>query len=378
MATAAEQLSGLGTLLNTISGSSTKTKQSQTTQTNISDAGVNELIRQILSGPGGVRQIGNAARASGLYNSTTEEKALGDVYSSAAVKAELARSPTTTSTTQTASTPGILGGSGLGTIGALIAGGTALNALSNGALGSGLGNLIGGFFGGGGGDATGTAMNAAVNAGVGDTLGALLPAGALGSIGFDLGGSALGALGTTAGAGGIPVIGNLLGGFMGGKDQALDPTNLATSAAVGAATLGPLGAVAAPLASIAGGLLGGSVICTALAELGDISEERHKQGEAYLNSLPSLMKVGYWTWGIPVAARIRAGSKFWRYFTRPIVRQYIELAVLHTYKQKVGWKDYLSNPAGSLAYFIGQPMCKIIGKIVIKTDLATIKTSLTK
>ena len=107
MASAIDQLSGLSSLINTISGTSQKTKQSQTTQTNISDQGINQLLNQILSGPGGVKSVGTAARNSGLYNSTTEQKALGDVYTTAANKAELARSPTTTSSTATTTTPGL-------------------------------------------------------------------------------------------------------------------------------------------------------------------------------------------------------------------------------------------------------------------------------
>lgn len=376
MASAIDQLNGLGTLVNAISGSSSKTKQTQTTQTNISDAGVNELIRQILSGPGGVKSIGTAARSSGLYNSTTEDQALGELYSSAATKAELARSPTTTSSTTQQTTPGLLGGSGLGTIGGLIAGGTLLNTLSNGAIGDSIGNIVGSLFGGGGGaaaaESTGSLLSGALSSGVSDTLGGLVPAGAAGSLGAEaLGGSALGEIGSALG-GAAPVIGNFLGGLMGGKDASTDPMNLATSAALGAAALGPVGLIAAPIASIAGGLLGDSVVCTELAKLGDISVERHRLGEDYLNSRPPIMKVGYWTWGIPVASKIRKGSKFWRYFTRPIVRQYIELVIR---KDRI-WKDYVELPLGSLAYFIGEPFCTLVGKIVIKWDILTTKVEL--
>lgn len=351
MASAMDQLSGLAGLLKVVNGTDQKTKTSQTTQTNVSDAGVSELIRQMLSGPGGVKSIGNAARSTGLYSSTTEDKALSDLYSSAAVKAELARSPTTTNTTQTVQSPGALGGS-LGTIGGLIAGGTALNALTNGAIGEGLSNIVGGLFNSGASNVTSEALGGAVSQGVADTIGAVLPAGAAGS---------------------IPGLGNFVSGLFGDKKDALDPTNLATSAAMGAATMGPIGAVAAPVASIAGSILGGlSVVCTVLAELGDISPARHKLGEKYLHSLPSQMKIGYWAWGIPVARKIRNGSKFWRYFTRPIVRQYIELAAL----QKRTWKEYLRYPAGSLAVFIGEPMCSAIGWLILKKDILVSKIEL--
>lgn len=401
MATAQDQLSGLNSLLTAINGQKQTTKQSQTTQTNVSDAGVNELIRGILSGQGGVRTIGNAARSSGLYNSTTEDKMLGDLYSSAAVKAELARSPTTTSTKQTVETPG-MGGS-LGTIGGLIAGAQTLNALSGGGLGNlaseGIGNLVSGLFGTGSGAAANAASSATSNVlsnalteGVSNTLGGTVAAGSAGSLGAfganaatDAATSAAsGAAGSTAGSAAagagasavgsyVPLVGNFLGGFLGGKDAAEDPTSLAMAAALGASALGPVGLVAAPLASIAGGFLSDmSVVCTALMDAGLVSKERHDKGMKYLSSLSKYKKIGYWTWGIPVSKKIREGSKFWIKFTNPIVKEYIELAIL----EKRTWKDYLKNPYGSLAYFIGEPMCELIGKVVIKWDLFTYKIKL--
>lgn len=398
MATASDQLSGLNSLLTAINGQKQTTKQSQTTQTNVSDAGVNELLRNILSGTGGVRQIGNAARSSGLYNSTTEDKMLGDLYSSAAVKAELARSPTTTTSKMTTETPGMSGA--LGTIGGLIGGAQLLNSLSGGSIGQtvseGLSGLVSSFGLGSGAAAnaatsatTGATLSNALTEGISNTLGGTVAAGSTGSLGAfganaatdaasgaaagDAAGSALASTGAVGNY--VPLVGNFLGGFLGGKDAAEDPTSLATAAAMGAMALGPVGLVAAPLASIAGGFLSDmSVVCTALMDAGLVSKERHDKGMKYLSKLSSNKKIGYWTWGIPVSKKIRAGSKFWTGFTKPIVKQYIELAIL----EKRTWKDYIKNPYGSLAYFIGEPMCELIGKAVVKWDLLTYKINLSK
>jgi hypothetical protein len=69
------------------SGGTTK----KTSQSNVSDQGVTQLIDQILAGPGGVKSVGSAARSSGMFDSTVEDTQLAELYSSAANKAELAR-----------------------------------------------------------------------------------------------------------------------------------------------------------------------------------------------------------------------------------------------------------------------------------------------
>lgn len=181
---ALDQLTNLANIIQTVQGSESKTRTkgttTQTTRTPVSDAGVNELIQNILSGPGGVRSIGGAARASGLYNSTTEDKLLGDLYSQAAVQAELARTPTIVSTnqdlTQTTETPGI----GLGGIGGAIAGTQLLGALfgkpgEEGLL-SGASEAISGLFTGGG-TAAAPAVSTATGALAGATPGAIVNAG---------------------------------------------------------------------------------------------------------------------------------------------------------------------------------------------------------
>lgn len=396
MASAADQIAAIGNLATAFKGTETKTKGSRTTQTKISDAGVNELIRGMLAGPGGVKTIGNAARRSGLYNSTTEEDALGDLYSSAAVKAELARSPTTESFSQTAEQPGALSGMG-GALGAAMIGAQALNSLSDGAIGaaasdalgsglSSIGSSIGSLFGMGGASAAGStaadysgqamanwiagqgASGAATQLGTAAATNAATTAGttAAGSAAASAGAGAAAAGAGSMAANAIPLAGNVLSGFLGGKEAAKDPMNLAMSAAMGAMALGPVGLIAAPLAVVAGGLLSDvSVICSALSDRGFFTKEFHATGEAYLATLPADMRLGYWAWAIPVSKKIRAGSKFWTAACLPFVRQYIELAAM---KGKRGLLAYLKRPAGTACFLLGEPLCLITGKLVKHFD----------
>lgn len=382
---AIDQLTSLANVIQAVQGTESKTKTkgttSQTTQTNVSDAGVNKLIQDILSGPGGVRSIGGAARASGLYNSSTEDMLLGDLYSRAAVSAELARSPTTVRTsqdlTQITETPGI----GLGSIGGAIAGTQALGALfgkpgQEGLL-SGAGEAISSLFTGGAAAAT-PAVTSAAGAAAGATPGAIVNAGVAGTAGGALAGTAAsnaaaaGAAGAGAAGGAsagfganaataIPLGGSFLSGLLGGKDAATDPMNIGISALAGAAALGPVGLIAAPLAAIAGGFLKDiSVICTALTRKGLVSADLHKAGDQYFKTVDGATKLGYWLWGVPIAKRIDAGSVFWTRLALPVVKSYLKFLA--------GSRTILSiydNPLGGLAHYLGEPVCKLLGKAVI-------------
>lgn len=79
---------------------------SQTSQTNISDEGIQELIRGILSGPGGVQTIGGSARRAGLYDDTSTDLVMGNLFATAANQAELARAPTVVQSSMKA--PGLI------------------------------------------------------------------------------------------------------------------------------------------------------------------------------------------------------------------------------------------------------------------------------
>lgn len=382
---AIDQLSSLASILQTVQGTETKskTKGTQTQQTQISDTGVNKLIQDILSGPGGVRSIGGAARSTGLFNATTEDLLLGDLYSRAAVSAELARSPTVTTTNQTAvqETPGV----GLGAIGGAIAAGQAGKLLfgsgGEGGLLSGAGEAVSNLFGGGGaaaaatpavtqgvtsatGALAGATPGAIVNAGVAGTAGGALAgaggASAAGAAGAGAAGTGLGFNATTA----IPLGGSFLGGLLGGREASQEPGSLAVSALAGAAALGPIGLIAAPLASIAGGFLRDlSVVCTALHRKGLITKQLHAAGDRYFQTLNPVVKVGYWMWGTWVARKIDSGSVFWTLFTLPIVKSYLRFLS--------GPKTLLScydHPLGGFAHFVGEPVCRLLGHLSLYWD----------
>lgn len=351
---AIDQLTGLANVIGMFSDkeatTTTKGTKTSTTKTNISDAGVSQLIDQILSGPGGVKSIGNAARSSGLYNSTTEQKALGELYSDAAVKAELARSPTTTSESGSTTSTTAQEGLGLGSLGLALGGGMLLNSLFGGASGKGgLGGLLSGLFGGGtgGGGASGSSIGALANL-LGPESVKMLPG--------------AGGVASTAGAGAAgslmaPGFGSFLSGLLGGKDAAGDPLSLLSSAGAGFMAGGPLGALIAPLASLGGGFLGdASVICTALNKRGLISQDLHSAGHRYLVTLDPVTRMGYYLWAERIAKKIDAGSKFWRYAM--VVPTWCYLTLIASDR---GVLDHLENPIGSLVRFIGEPMCHFIG-----------------
>ena len=249
MAAELSQLTDLAGAITTLSGGKTKTKR--TTQTNISDQGVNELIRGILAGPGGVASIGSATKRAGLYNSTTEEQALGDLYSRAANQAELARSPTNID--QTVQAPG----TDLATLGLTLAGSALTKSLfNNGIAGTGkvIADKVGSIFGSGAGAAANEVGPTLAELGPGAAEAATTQAGAGAASSFLPAGAAL------------PVAGGALAGFAGGLKAAKDPLSLGAGAAAGFATAGPYGAIAVPVASLLGGLLRDSGLLSNVAK----------------------------------------------------------------------------------------------------------------
>lgn len=404
---AVDQLNNLTGLMEAINGKKQTTKTKQTTQTKVSDAGVGELINQILSGPGGVRSIGTAARNSGLYNSTTEDTALGELYSNAAVKAELARSPTVSTTEQTVSTPG----TGVGGLVGSIAASQAMKMLSGeeNLISQGI-DAVSGFFGGNAAasagaattSATSAALSGAGQAGAAQAMGALAPSAAMTAAGTQAAnatvasmgsqaasagatqaattgatgaaaGSAAGQAGASGAAGGaaasgasaaagfgmnaataIPLAGSFLSGFLGGKDAATEPASLAMSAAMGAMALGPIGLIAAPIAAIAGGFLKDSVLCTALEKIGEMDPVFHAKGEAYIAKLPEEVVLGYQWLARPWVREIEAGNKRVIKFCKNMATAYIEYA----YSQSVR-----KSPVGAFWAFFGEPICYVIGAV---------------
>tara|TARA_Y100001938_G_scaffold133677_1_gene193300 strand:- start:178 stop:1317 length:1140 start_codon:yes stop_codon:yes gene_type:complete len=364
-----DQLSNLVNIIGGIQGTESKTKTSgtKTTQTNISDQGIQELIRGILAGEGGVADVGGAARRSGLYNSTTQDTQMGNLYARAANQAELARSPTveTGTTIQEMEAPGVGLGTVAGAIGGMQAGKQVLDMFGLGA-GAGAGALGGagvdaaatllgpevakfGSVASNAANATGAAgVNTAATGSAGGLFGTSIGAGPAGGVGFNLG---------TA----VPLGGSFLTGILGGKDAAKDPMSLALNAATGFAALGPVGLLAAPLASIAGSIFGDkSIICTALMEKGLLDEKLYEKGQRYLQALPNRTRVGYLVWATGIAEKIRQGSKFWTRLCLPFAQQ--RTALLAT---EGTLRDHVRNPLGTVTRFIGEPLCWMIGAVML-------------
>lgn len=369
---AANQLQGLLSLIDSVEGKSqtTKTSGSTTTQqTNVSDQGVQQLINTILSGRGGVKDIGSRARGSGLYNSTSEDILLGNLYSTAANQAELARTPTVSTTapqTSTTKQEG-LGIGGLATnLGGVFLASQALNlggkllspAVDAGAgylsdiLGIDLGNgesgtktklknvdysVGGGFNAGGGGGDTTIASGEGYNIDT-STLGSFGRSSSIpGAKGINFGVNAdTGA--TSVGVGGLGAIGGLIGSLVSG---------LGSGSSSGGSSSG------------GGGTSGGSVICTALKDLGLLDKDLHAAGAKYLNSMHPITVVGYQIWGNKIAAKIRAGDKNWTKVALPIARSRTALLA-----SSGSFMDHVKNPLGTLTKFIGEPVCHIIGLCV--------------
>lgn len=382
------QLTGLMDLISGVTGggetkqTTTSSKGKQTQQTQLSDAAVQEQIKNMLRAPGGVRDIGNAARKSGLYNSTSEELLLGNLYSTAAAQGELARAPTvTTSAPVTQTTTSGKEGTGIGTTLGVLAGTAALSKLFE--MGSeGFGDAIGGIFGGGGSSATPGSnpldavatsfgvgpdsrigMTASVNEGSGGPavyqdmfqtqLGLSLPGVGDGSVGaanpggtrrqqdsgFDLVGSVGSALSGFFGGGGL---GGLVGAITGG----------------GGSSRGAGG----------GGGGGNSIICTALMERGLLDEKHYAAGSKYIQQVSPVTKVGYYVWANRVAEKIRKGSGLATWMCLPFAAGRTALLA-----SSGSLRDHLANPLGTLTKFVGEPICWIIGAVVVVAALHTNK-----
>jgi len=378
---AIDQLTGLVNVVEAVRGKessgTTKTSGTTTQQTNISDQGIQQLIQGILAGPGGVRSVGGAARRSGLYNSSTEDMMLGDLYARAANQAELARSPTTTTTNQTQSSQMQQGGIGLGSLGSLVGGGMLLNSLFGGSTGTGglggilggggagggIGEAISGLLGGGGGAAASGGLSAGAG-GIGGLASSMGPESVkmLSGAGGTAAASAGGLSGTIAGLGGaLPLGGAFLGGLLGGMGEGSAKTedyagSLASGALSGFAAGGPMGA-------LAGGLLGAlgagasdmSVICTALNKRGLISDDLYVSGHKHLDSMDQETKLGYYIWATPIADKINQGSRFWRYAM--VVPTWCYLTLMASDR---GVLDYLENPIGAVLKLVGEPACRAL------------------
>lgn len=370
-----------GALLGLInSGKDKKTTSTQvssggttTQQTKLSDKAVQEQIRRILAGPGGVKDIGGAARRSGLYDSTQEELLLGNLYANAAAQGEIARAPTvTTQAPQTVTTTGVTEGTGGGVkdiatlIGAGIVADQAFKLFDNG-LG-GLGGLFGGSSGVKGnntGDQDFGGGAVSFGAGPDSALGLTYSGGANSG-----GANASNPFGSILGQGQAGV-GNVTGSTTGGT-KGFEDFDILGAVTSGISSLfgggggigGAIGALTGGAGSSGGGggggSSGGSIICTALMEKGELDAELYKKGTAYLESLDKATVLGYHLWAVAVATEIRKGNKLALVICRPLARSRTGLlATAGTFR------DHIRYPLGTLTKFIGEPVCTFLGKFAL-------------
>lgn len=112
--TAGSLSSILSTLFGSPSTTATTTKTGGTTtgtvtdtkQTNVSDAGIQALIKQMLEDQStGLAKVASGSKVAGLYNSSSQQLLVNDLLARAAANAEIARSPTTTTQAKSETTP---------------------------------------------------------------------------------------------------------------------------------------------------------------------------------------------------------------------------------------------------------------------------------
>lgn len=378
-----DQLKGIMDLVSMVKGTEgttatqTASGGSSTQQTQLSDEAVNEQIKRILAGAGGVKDIGQAARRSGLYNATTEEMLLGNLYATAAAQGEIARAPIVKTVTPTTTVTETSGQAGMKLTDAL------LPVLGMAALSKGFDYFLG----------SGSSDSSAVS-GVTNTVTrakkSLDNDPLLGGTDFNFGLSPdLISFGGSAGSGGwnlnIADAANQAGGFQGAtksstpgshaglklRGQEDDGFDLGSAISTGLGSLfggSGLGGIAS---AVTGGLglggsgggrtSGGSVICTALQELGELDAELYAKGTAYLEQLPQEVVVGYHSWAINVANKIRNGNKALLVICRPFARS--RTGLLST--NGTFW-DHLKYPLGTLTKFVGEPICGMIGKRILR------------
>lgn len=403
MATSSDSLNSLvnlGNLIGNITGRSGSQTKTSTTKGNITKAGADRIIQQILAGRGGVKDISGAARGAGLFDSSTEAQLLNDLNARVAGEVAARQAGTTTTETSDLNQEGIgLGSLATPLIGAAVirpilssllgegteeAAGTAVNqALTSAPVSSGAAPITAssGFTAGGNlGNSLiptiGTSSGLGVNLGgaaIGGS-GALSGLGGASGLAADLGlsaaepgvATAVSQVGANAGAGAVPIIGNVLSGLFGGGngDPFGSPVGFGASALGGAAALGPAGLIAAPVAAVFGSMLNDlgvkSIICTALQARGLLDPAEYARSQAQLATLNPDIIRGYHAWAYWVAKKIEEGNKFAIMSTLPWARSRTKLYGSNSnslYK-------YLKYPLGTLTVVIGEPICWCIGKLI--------------
>lgn len=101
-----------------------------------------------------------------------------------------------------------------------------------------------------------------------------------------------------------------------------------------------------------------SVICTTLYELGDIPEYLYAEGLEVFAKLHPAVVEGYYLWGVPSAELIR------KY---PLVRRFAKFVVLQRYLHVL---EYRRNLTGWITVRIGEPVCKFLGRMILRGSYA--------
>lgn len=91
-----DTLGDISSLVGLFTGKSSKTDQSQSTKQNITAAGMQEMLDQILQGNGGIASIMNAEKSAGLYGGSTATLLTNNLATQAAAKLAAAKAGTTT------------------------------------------------------------------------------------------------------------------------------------------------------------------------------------------------------------------------------------------------------------------------------------------
>jgi hypothetical protein len=395
--------SGQG-LLDIFAGKKTEGTQTSTTQTALSQEGIQALLNQILGGNQGLATVASGQKSAGLYNSTVHTLLANDLLSRAAGEVAVKGAPTTTSSKSAQQqVPQMdfgktllgLGVSALGSK-ALKASGASdkIDSVFKDIFGKGkkalpesadtedasLGIAAGAFNGGNiadGGDFASSIVDSGFSSGggginilsnLGGSVGDLYPgaadsflsssaenfAGNAGDIWSDaasLGENAAENVGESVAenaieggiSGSVPIIGPAIKLFQG------DTAGAAGSAIGGAigSTFGPVGTVVG--STIGSAIAGGSVICTECHYRGDMSAERYKASTLYgYNHM--VARSGYHIWGVPAVSLMKRSKLFY----------YVARFLANSYAAHITGEGSL---VGATIISIGYPICYTLGKI---------------
>lgn len=355
-------LQGVGSIAGLFGDRTTVNKGGTTTATSttgldITQEGINKMLKDILGGAGGLAAVSSGQRSSGMYNSTVNQQLTNDLMDRATgtVAAKTAKQTTTQTTTTPTTTSTVQGQFGLGD--AALGLGAAMGAkklydiigsaaapaataatagAATGALASSMGDIIGTNFTGAGIDFLGTGGNA--------VLGSMSPF--IGGAGKLLEGDVGGAVVDT---------GLMLGA------NAVIPGLGPVMAAVNSVL--PIGDIVSDIGSAIGGILG-SVVCTELFMQGKMDSKLYLTDIAYAKAHMSARTLnGYRSWGIPLVRLMRKSKVI------TSVAGFFAINRAHYISKLMGKKhNKYKAMAGAIINAVGVPICYAIGYCLEKLD----------